>query len=118
MRDNASDAARYFREAADKRVRLGLLLRQVISEHDIKAGDDDIRARVEDMCSGYENAYEMVNMYLNNPQVMQQIEPMVVEQKAVEWLMENGKTKAKKVTQRWPDGGGNGSNAFIIPTMG
>ena len=87
-----------FREAADKRVRLGLLLRQVISEHDIKAGDDDIRARVEDMCSGYENADEMVNMYLNNPQVMQQIEPMVVEQKAVEWLMENGKTKAKKVT--------------------
>ena len=72
--------------------------RQVISEHDIKAGDDDIRARVEDMCSGYENADEMVNMYLNNPQVMQQIEPMVVEQKAVEWLMENGKTKAKKVT--------------------
>ncbi|WP_341712243.1 CoA-acylating methylmalonate-semialdehyde dehydrogenase [Erythrobacter sp.] len=27
-------------------------------------------------------------------------------------------TKVKKVTQRWPDGGGDGSNAFIIPTMG
>ncbi len=31
-------------------------------------------------------------------------------------------TKAKKVTQRWPDGvsdaGGDGSNAFLIPTMG
>ena len=27
-------------------------------------------------------------------------------------------TKAKKVTQRWPDGGGDGSNAFVIPTMG
>nr|WP_298930614.1 CoA-acylating methylmalonate-semialdehyde dehydrogenase [uncultured Erythrobacter sp.] len=27
-------------------------------------------------------------------------------------------TKNKKVTQRWPDGGGDGSNAFIIPTMG
>ena len=27
-------------------------------------------------------------------------------------------TKTKKVTQRWPDGGGDGSNAFIIPTMG
>ena len=87
-----------FREAANKRVQLGLLLRQVISEHGIKAGDDDIRARVEDMCSGYENADEMVNMYLGNPQVMQQIEPMVVEQKAVEWLVENGKAKAKKVT--------------------
>ena len=27
-------------------------------------------------------------------------------------------TKVKTVTQRWPDGGGDGSNAFIIPTMG
>jgi malonate-semialdehyde dehydrogenase (acetylating) / methylmalonate-semialdehyde dehydrogenase len=27
-------------------------------------------------------------------------------------------TKVKKVTQRWPDGGGDGSNAFLIPTMG
>jgi malonate-semialdehyde dehydrogenase (acetylating)/methylmalonate-semialdehyde dehydrogenase len=27
-------------------------------------------------------------------------------------------TKMKKVTQRWPDGGGDGSNAFLIPTMG
>ena len=27
-------------------------------------------------------------------------------------------TKAKKITQRWPDGGGDGSNAFVIPTMG
>jgi len=27
-------------------------------------------------------------------------------------------TKSKKITQRWPDGGGDGSNAFVIPTMG
>ncbi|MFM5885415.1 MAG: aldehyde dehydrogenase family protein, partial [Novosphingobium sp.] len=27
-------------------------------------------------------------------------------------------TKVKKVTARWPDGGGDGSNAFVIPTMG
>lgn len=27
-------------------------------------------------------------------------------------------TKVKKITARWPDGGGDGSNAFIIPTMG
>jgi FKBP-type peptidyl-prolyl cis-trans isomerase (trigger factor) len=40
----------------------------------------------------------MVKMYMGNPQVMQQIEPLVVEQKAVDWLVENGKAKAKKVT--------------------
>jgi hypothetical protein len=40
----------------------------------------------------------MVEMYMSNPQIVQQIEPMVVEQRAVEWLLENGKSKAKKVT--------------------
>ena len=37
-----------------------------------------------------------------------------------QYVMEGLKfwTKAKKVTQRWPDGGGDGSNAFVIPTMG
>ena len=87
-----------FREAAEKRVRLGLLLRQVISEQGIKAGDDDLKARVEDMCAGYENADEMVKMYMGNPQVMQQIEPLVVEQKAIDWLVDHGKAKAKKGT--------------------
>jgi len=50
------------------------------------------------MCAGYENADDMVNMYMSNPQVMQQVEPMVVEQKAIDWLIENGKVKAKKVS--------------------
>jgi trigger factor len=86
-----------FSEAAEKRVRLGLLLRQVIAENSISAGEGDLRTHVEEMCAGYENADEMVNMYMSNPQIMQQIEPMVVEKKAVEWLLEKGKSKAKKV---------------------
>jgi len=87
-----------FKEAADKRVRLGLLLRQVITQNDIKVDEAALRARVEEMCAGYENADDMVSMYMGNPQVMQQIEPMVVEQKAVDWLLENGKSKIKKVS--------------------
>ena len=87
-----------FREAAGKRVRLGLLLRQVIAENKITVDEAALRERVEEMCAGYENADDMVNMYMSNPQVMQQIEPMVVEQKAVDWLLENGKLKKKKVS--------------------
>ncbi|MBT8108680.1 MAG: trigger factor, partial [Gammaproteobacteria bacterium] len=86
-----------FQEAAEKRVRLGLLLQKVITDNQIQIGQDDLKARVEEMCAGYENSDDMVEMYMSNPQIMQRIEPMVVEQKAVEWLLENGKTKAKKV---------------------
>ena len=57
-----------------------------------------LRARVEDLCAGYENSDEMVNTYLSNPQVMEQIEPMVIEQQAVDWILENGKVKPKKIS--------------------
>ena len=87
-----------FKEAAEKRVRLGLLLRQVIAENKISVDEAAVRSRVEDMCAGYENSEDMVSMYMSNPQVMQQVEPLVVEQKAVEWLLENGKVKTKKVS--------------------
>ena len=87
-----------FSEAAEKRVRLGLLLRQVIADNKLEADDTLVRERVEEMCASYENAAEMVEMYMNNPQVRQQVEPMVVEQLAVDWLLENGKVKSKKVS--------------------
>jgi trigger factor len=87
-----------FSEAAEKRVALGLLLRQVIVDKKLNADESMIRARVEELCAGYENADEMVEMYLSNPQVMEQIEPMVIEQQAIDWIIENGKTKSKKIS--------------------
>jgi trigger factor len=87
-----------FSDAAEKRVRLGLLLRQVISDNDLKADAALVRARVEDMCASYENADEMVEMYMSNPQLMEQVEPLVVEQMAIGWLLENGKVKNKKIS--------------------
>ena len=86
-----------FTELAEKRVRLGLLIRQLIADQKLSIDEGMVRARVEEMCAGYENAEDMVNMYLSNPQVVQQIEPMVLEQQAIDWLAENGKVTDKKV---------------------
>jgi trigger factor len=87
-----------FSEAAEKRVRLGLLLRKVISDNDLKADTALLRERVEEMCASYENSDEMVEMYMGNPQLMQQVEPLVVEQLAIDWLLEHGKVKNKKIS--------------------
>ncbi len=87
-----------FAEAAERRVALGLLLRQVIVDKELSVDELMMRARVEELCAGYENAEDMVNMYLSNPQVMQQLEPMVIEQQAIDWIVEHGKTKAKKIS--------------------
>ena len=87
-----------FAEGAKKRVALGLLLRQVIVDKELTVNDEMLKARVEELCAGYENSEDMVKMYLTNPQVMQQVEPMVIEQQAVNWLIDNGKTKDKKIS--------------------
>jgi trigger factor len=86
-----------FEEMAEKRVRLSLLVSQLINDQELKVDDDKLREHVEEMCAGYENAEEMVNMYLGNQQIMQQIQPMVLEQQAFDWLLENGKSSPKKV---------------------
>lgn len=86
-----------FSESAEKRVRLGLLLRQYIQDNALTVDTDKVRARVEDMCGGYENASEMVASYLRNPQLIAQIEPVVLEEQAVDLLIENGVEKVKKV---------------------
>jgi hypothetical protein len=49
------------------------------------------------MCASYENAGDMVAMYMGNEQVMAQIEPMVLEEQAVDWLIENGVSKTRKI---------------------
>jgi len=87
-----------FEEMGDKRVRLSLLVSQLIADQDLKVDDDKVRDRVEEMCAGYENSEDMVNMYMANPQIVQQIQPMVLEQQAIDWLLDNGKTTKKKVS--------------------
>lgn len=87
-----------FTDLAEKRVRLGLLIRQLIADQSLTVDEAKVRVRVEEMCAGYENAEDMITMYMSNPQIVQQIEPMVLEQQAIDWLMENGKVSDKKVT--------------------
>jgi trigger factor len=87
-----------FAESAEKRVQLGLLVRQVIADQQLTLDESRVRSHVEAMCAGYENADEMVNIYMSNPQIVQQVEPMVLEQMAIDWLVDNGKVKDKKVS--------------------
>lgn len=86
-----------FRPGAERSVRLGLLMRQLIEDKGISVDPERVKKKVEEICSGYEQADEMVASYLGNPQVMSQIEPIVLEEQAVDWLVEQGKARTRKV---------------------
>ena len=89
-----------FAEMAEKRVRLSLLVSQLIADQGLTIDDNKVRERIAEMCASYENAEDMVNMYMGNPQIVQQIQPMVLEEQAFDWLLENGETSKKKVAFR------------------
>ncbi len=86
-----------FAEMAEQRVRLSLLVTQLIADEGLTVDADKVRERVEEMCAGYENSAEMVDMYVSNPEIVRQIEPLVLEQQAFDWLLDKGKTTTKKV---------------------
>ena len=87
-----------FTEGAERRVRLSLLLRQLVDDNNIELDAGRMRERVEQLCASYENAPDMVSSYLGNPQLMAQIEPLVMEEQAVEWIIENGIEKKKSIS--------------------
>ncbi len=87
-----------FAESAQKRVQLSLLIQRLVKDNGIALDASRLRERVEQICAGYENAEEMVTAYLGNSQVMARIEPLVMEEQAVEWIIENGVQKLKKIS--------------------
>jgi len=87
-----------FADAAEKRVRLGLLIRQLITDQQLTLDEERLRAHVEELCAGYENASEMADIYMSNPQIRQQVEPAALEQLAIDWLMDNGTVTEKAVS--------------------
>jgi trigger factor len=95
--ENQAPASDSFREGAEKRVRLGLLLSQIIKDNEIELDKDRITAKVDDLCEPYDNPDEIRNIYLQNPQFLGQIENMVLEEQVVEWLSEQAQIKTKSM---------------------
>lgn len=86
-----------FRAAAERNVRLGLLLRQLIEDTGLEVDPERVKRKVEDICSSYEQPEEMAASYFGNPQVMARLEPLVLEEQAVDWLVEHGDSSTRKV---------------------
>src|SRR6056297_81060 len=86
-----------FREMAERRVRLGLLVQQLINDKDIQLDTDRLRAKVEEMFAGYDQSEQLISAYLGNQDFISRLGPVVLEEQAVDWLIDNGQSDEKKV---------------------
>lgn len=80
--------ANLFEEQAKDRVKVGLLLGEVIRSNELKVEDDRVTALIENMASAYENPEEVVQYYLSNNELLQQMRNVALEEQAVDFLVE------------------------------
>ena len=76
-----------FESDAERRVRLGLLVAEVIKKNELKPDPDKVRSTIESMASSYEDPKQVVDYYYSNQEYMQNIEGLVLEQEVTDWAM-------------------------------
>ncbi len=74
-----------FLERAEKRVKLGLILSEVIRQHQLKAAPEQVRAVVEEHAESFEDPKQMVRWYYSDPGRLAEVEAMVLEENVVDW---------------------------------
>lgn len=87
-----------FEEQAKRRVVVGLLLGEVISQHELKADEDRVKALIEEMASAYEDPQEVIEFYSKNKEQMNNMRNVALEEQAVETLLSKAKVTEKPTT--------------------
>lgn len=80
-----------FADEATRRVKLGLIVGQIIKDKDISLDSQRVDATLEDLASSYEVPEQVKQYYRNNPDQMSMIEAMVLEEQVVDWVVEQAK---------------------------
>jgi trigger factor len=74
-----------FTETAGKRVRLGLIVGEIVKAHGLQAKPDQLRQRIEEFAQSYENPGEVIRWYFSDRDRLAEVEAVVVEQNVVDW---------------------------------
>jgi trigger factor len=90
--------AEMFTEQAERRVKIGLLLGEVIKVNELKVDDSKVNELIASAASAYEDPKEVIDYYANNQELMQQMQNVALEEQAVELLVENAKVSDKKAS--------------------
>lgn len=87
-----------FRPQAERRVRLGLVMAELVRANNLKATPEQAKARVEELAASYEKPEDVTRWYLGNRERMAEVEAIVLENNVAEFVMSKAKLNEKKVS--------------------
>lgn len=80
-------SADIFKDQAERRVRLGLIIAEIVEKNDLAAKPEQVRALVDEYAQGYEDPQEVVQWYYQDPQRLQELEALALEDNVVAWVV-------------------------------
>lgn len=87
-----------FTQEAERRVRLGLTVSELVKQNDLQAKPDQVRAKIEDFARNYETPAEVVRYYLSDRERLAEVEAIVVEDNVVALVLDKAKVTSKAVS--------------------
>jgi trigger factor len=89
--------AEAFADAAARRVRLGLIVGEIVKTQGLQAKPDQLRKQIEEFAQSYENPGEVIRWYFSDRQRLAEVEAVVVEQNVVDWVLAKARVTIKAV---------------------
>jgi trigger factor len=86
-----------FKPLAEKRVRLSLLVQELIGRHQIALDRAKVEERIQEIASPYEVPEEAAQIYRANKDMMAQIESSVLEGQIVDFVIDSAKPNRTKL---------------------
>ena len=77
---------------ARQRVIAGLLLRQIAQSNNLRVDNRKVSEQIAKIASTYEEPEQVVELYRNNPQMMENVQTSVLEDQVSEWVAEHADT--------------------------
>ena len=87
-----------FRDQAERRVRLGLIVAELVKENELHAKPEQIRVHVENLASSYEDPQEVVRWYYGDQQRLSQVESIVIENNVADYVFEKARVADKALS--------------------
>ena len=85
----------WFADQAKRRVTLGLILAEVVKTEKLQATPEQVRTMVEETAAAYEQPEEVIRWYYAQPQRLQEVEGVAIENNVVAWVLDKAKVADK-----------------------
>ncbi|MBU2289063.1 MAG: trigger factor [Gammaproteobacteria bacterium] len=96
--DKAPIPDEVFRPQAERRVRLGLVVAELVRSNNLQARPEQIKAHIDELAASYEKPADVVRWYYSDGQRLAEVEAVVIENNVTDFVIGKAKVNEKSIS--------------------